>query len=110
MNTTTKLAKSILEDNQNVLYGIFGVVVSSSWFQPANFLNELLQGGGDPCDQDGRMPTWSPFSLTAREYEEVKQWWLELHPQSQVSDLGVEDWSEWSFEIIHGDRSEQSKC
>ena len=46
-------AKRVLEDNTNVLYGIFGIISGSGCFPPLLFLNEFFLAGSDPCDQDG---------------------------------------------------------
>jgi hypothetical protein len=100
--TSVELAKQVLEDNQNVLYGVFGHVATSPWFPPARFLNEFLGVGHDPCDQDERMGHWKPFALTNDEYEEVKRWWLTNHPNSNEDELGVSSWDEWVFHLLHG--------
>src|ERR1700687_1673171 len=49
------IAKQVLAANEAVLYGIFGVIGSSGYFPPRDFLNDFLRQGTDPCDQDGRM-------------------------------------------------------
>ena len=58
-----ELAKKVLKENSEVLYGTFGIIESSGFFPPINFLNDFLKIGSDPCDQDGRMDNWKPFSL-----------------------------------------------
>jgi len=95
-----KLAKNVLTENSKVLYGIFGVIESSGFFPPREFLNQFLLQGNDPCDQDRRMDNWPPFELNEIEYEKVKKWWLSIHPGSIVDDLGEENWDDWAVEII----------
>jgi len=97
---SVELAKKILVENTNVLYGIFGVVESSGYFPPQNFLNQFLVVGSDPCDQDGRMDSWRPFELNKDEYEIIKEWWLACHSGSVVDDLGEKNWDAWVVEII----------
>lgn len=93
-------AKSILGANKNVLYGIFGVVATSSFFPPHQFLNKFLMVGHDPCDQDERMSKWKPFELNMGEYLEVQEWWISTHPGTTVSSLGVDNWDDWIQEIL----------
>jgi len=95
-----ELAKKIIVQNTNVLYGIFGVIDSSRYFPPKKFLNQFLMAGSDPCDQDGRMDSWRPFTLNEDEYEIIKEWWLAEHTGSIVDDLGEENWDDWAVEII----------
>jgi hypothetical protein len=75
MNSPINLAKKVLLENTKVLYGIFGIINTSGFFPPRGFLNEFLEGGSDPCDQDGRMDSWIPFELSESEYEIIKKWW-----------------------------------
>lgn len=96
----TELAKKLIMENSNVLYGIFGIVESSGYFPTHSLLNQFLMLGNDPCDQDCSMKSWKPFRLTDDEYSNILSWWLESHPGSQVSDLGVKSWHEWSYEVI----------
>jgi hypothetical protein len=103
VTSSTDIAKRVLHEDSKVLYGIFGLIAVSPWFPPHGFLNEFFMGGNDPCDQDGRMHKWRPFSLNQIEYEEVKAWWLELHPGAVVSDLAVSSWRDWEVKLIHGD-------
>ncbi|AOE50247.1 hypothetical protein [Kangiella sediminilitoris] len=95
-----KLAKSILTENSKVLYGIFGLIESSGFFPPRNILNQFLEQGYDPCDQDGRMDNWKPFTLNNEEYQVIANWWLSQHPVSSINDLGVSHWDDWSVKII----------
>jgi hypothetical protein len=93
-------AKRVLDENTEVLYGIFGVISGSGYFPPLPFLNEFFLGGSDPCDQDGRMGRWRPFTLTISEYEVVKAWWLEACPGTVEAELGSECWADWVQEIL----------
>ncbi len=95
-----ELAKKVLSDNSKVLYGIFGVIESSGYFPPREFLNQFLDKGNDPCDQDGRMESWTPFILNAVEYDAVKVWWLSKYPGVVINDLGATSWDDWVVEII----------
>ena len=67
-------AKRVLTANEEVLYGIFGLIGSSGFFPPRAFLNEFLMRGHDPCDQDGRMDAWQPFAVLPAEYHELVGW------------------------------------
>lgn len=87
-------AKRVLDENAKVLYGIFGVISCSGYFPPLPFLNEFFMAGSDPCDQDERMDSWCPFTLTSSEYEEVKAWWLVSRPGTVESALGSECWDD----------------
>ncbi|URG53896.1 hypothetical protein IG605_006225 [Pectobacterium quasiaquaticum] len=93
-------AKRILDENTKVLYGIFGVISSSGYFPPLPFLNEFFLVGSDPCDQDGRMGCWRPFTLILSEYEVVKEWWFASHPGTVESRLGCECWGDWVQELL----------
>lgn len=95
-----RYAKRVLEENTGVLYGIFGVISGSGYFPPLPFLNEFLLVGNDPCDQDGRMGRWRPFTLTLSEFEVVKAWWLASYPGSVESHLGCECWDDWVQEML----------
>jgi len=92
-------AKLILEADEAVLYGIFGVG-RSGYFPPREFLNEFLMVGHDPCDQDRRMEGWQPFALSPGEYDEIKVWWVARHPRAVASDLGVGCWDDWVQVIL----------
>lgn len=94
------LAKSVLLENAEVTYGIFGIIENSGYFPPLPFLAEFFMGGSDPCDQDGRMPPWRPFSPTEAEYEALKSWWIALHPGTVESTLGAQSWDEWGQQIL----------
>jgi hypothetical protein len=65
MSNSVETAKKVLTANTAVLYGIFGTIESSGYFPPSKFLNQFLAQGNDPCDQDGRMSKWPPFTLSA---------------------------------------------
>jgi hypothetical protein len=93
-------AKQVLSENSKVLYGIFGAIEASGYFPPRKFLNQFFESGSDPCDQDGRMGSWTPFELTEEEYEAVLKWWLEDRPDVSINDLGADNWNEWQSEII----------
>ncbi|QDV31603.1 hypothetical protein Spb1_35480 [Planctopirus ephydatiae] len=94
-------AKQVLEADEAVRYGIFGVIGGSGYFPPRDFLNEFFLVGSDPCDQDGRMGRWQPFTLSDDEYHEVKAWWAASHPGVVASDLGVDCWSDWVQVILN---------
>jgi hypothetical protein len=89
------LAKRILADNSVVLFGIFGMVETSGFFPPREFLNEFLMVGYDPCDQDGRMASWVPFELSIEGYQLVKDWWIEKHPGTVEDSLSANSWNDW---------------
>lgn len=93
-------AKCVLEENTRILYGIFGVISGSGYFPPMSFLNEFLLAGSDPCDQDGRMGSWRPFTLTLSEYDTIKAWWFESHLNTVESHLGCECWDDWVQEML----------
>src|SRR5689334_9191257 len=94
-------AKRVLRADELVRYGIFGMIGSSGYFPPREFLNEFLLVGCDPCDQDGRMDGWSPFTLSPREYEEIKSWWVAGHSGTVESSLGVSCWNDWTQVILN---------
>lgn len=94
-------AKRVLAADENVLYGIFGLIAGSGYFPPREFLNEFLMVGSDPCDQDGRIRRWKPFELSSIDYDEVKAWWASAHPGAIVSNLGVGCWHDWQQVIIN---------
>jgi hypothetical protein len=96
-------AKQVLAADEAVLYGIFGVIRGSALFPPRALLNEFLMGGCDPCDQDGRMGRWQPFSVSPEEYQEVKTWWVSDHPGTVENGMGVDRWDDWVQEVL--DRS-----
>jgi hypothetical protein len=93
-------AKRVLTANEAVLYGIFGQISAFPYFPPRPFLNEFLMGGSDPCDQDRRMGTWTPFALSSEEYREVKEWWAQSHPGSVENALGARCWNDWAQVIL----------
>jgi hypothetical protein len=95
-------AKNVLLNNETVRFGIFGIVATSGYFPPHQFLNEFLLEGADPCDQDQRMPPWKPFSLSADDYSIVKAWWADRHNGAIESSLGVTNWSDWTVVVIEG--------
>lgn len=95
-------AKEILLSDVAVPYGIFGYIASTGYFPPLFFLNEFFKVGYDPCDQDGRMEGWTPFTLFPEEYQEVKNWWVSLHPGAVEDQLGAGSWSDWLQEILEG--------
>ncbi|MGF1765652.1 hypothetical protein [Aliivibrio kagoshimensis] len=94
------LAKRVLTDNTEVLYGIFGFINTSGYFPPCSFFNEFLIGGSDPCDQDGRMESWEPFELTAVEHSLILSWWQSIYPGTLEDSLNVENWGDWVQEIL----------
>ncbi len=98
---SAETAKRVLAENTAVLYGIFGIVDSSGFFPPREFLNQFLVQGSDPCDQDGRMSDWQPFILPPQDYLEVKEWWMVNHPGASEDDLGAECWDEWIQTILN---------
>lgn len=93
-------ARRVLDENTKVQYGIFSIIDVSGYFPPLPFLNEFFIAGSDPCDQDGRMSRWRPFTLTISEYEEVKVWWVSSRPGTVESSLNSECWSDWIQEIL----------
>jgi hypothetical protein len=95
-----ELAKSVLTENSQVLFGIFGTIKVSGYFPPRKFLNQFFSQGSDPCDQDGRMDNWKPFSINDNEYEAILNWWVSIYPNTVVDDLGQESWGSWSLEIV----------
>ena len=100
MPSSIEAAKQVLAADEAVLYGIFGPIGSSGYFPPRPFLNEFLMRGSDPCDQDGRMPRWHPFTLSPDEYLAVKTWWQVGHPGAVEADLGTGCWDDWVQEIL----------
>jgi hypothetical protein len=94
-------AKRVLTADEAVLYGIFGVIGGSGYFPPRQFLNEFLMAGCDPCDQDGRMGGWQPFTLSPGKYDDVKAWWMSGHLGAITSELGVESWNDWVQVILN---------
>lgn len=94
-------AKRVLADNEDVLYGIFGIIGISNVFPPREFLNEFFAGGNDPCDQDSRMGTWHSFTVSQQEYLEIKNWWVTGHPGAIEDDLGVSNWDDWVQEVLN---------
>ena len=100
MSSRAELAKEILAENVQVLYGIFGVISSIDLFPPLDFLNEFYMVGYDPCDQDERMSRWVPFFLSEDEYVDVRSWWIKQYPAAKVNSLGVESWADWMQEVL----------
>lgn len=100
MMDSLEIAKRVLLENSQVLYGIFGVIESSGFFPPRPFLNEFLAWGSDPCDQDGLMKRWPPLVLTEDEYEEIKTWWISLHPDAVEDSLDAACWNAWVQRIL----------
>jgi|WetSurMetagenome_2_1015567.scaffolds.fasta_scaffold1288644_1 hypothetical protein len=94
-------AKKVLKADEVVMYGIFGIIAHSGYFPPREFLNEFLLVGRDPCDQDGRMDGWEPFTISLEEYHEVMAWWTAAHPGTVASNLGVECWNDWVQVILN---------
>jgi hypothetical protein len=94
-------AKQVLVADEKVLYGIFGVIGSSGFFPPRAFLNEFLMKGHDPCDQDGRMSAWQPFTVSPEEYRELKAWWVAGSTGAVEDGLGVDCWDDWVPEILN---------
>jgi hypothetical protein len=95
-----EIAKRVLAANEVVLFGIFGCIKGSGYFPPREFLNEFLMGGNDPCDQDSRMGTWPPISLSPEEYRQVFSWWLTQHRDTVEDNLGAETFSDWVQKIF----------
>ena len=94
MPTSLESAKQVLAANEAVLYGIFGVIGSSGYFPPRDFLNDFLMQGNDPCDQDGRMCAWEPFAVSPEEYREIKTWWMADHAGAVEDSLGADCWDD----------------
>ena len=100
MSNALASAKRVLEANEAVRFGIFGIISGSGYFPPRAFLNEFLGLGSDPCDQDQRMGTWAPISLSPEEYHDVLSWWVSRHPGAVEDSFGVERWGDWVQEIL----------
>lgn len=100
MSSAVNEAKRVLAENSRILFGFFGVVENSEVFPPRDFLNEFLLVGYDPCDQDQRMGTWSPFRLTNEEYVQIKEWWLQFHPGAREDSLGESSWHNWATALL----------
>ena len=94
-------AIKIINENTHVIYGIFGIIDSSGYFPPLDFINEFFSGGSDPCDQDFRMGSWRPFKIDKFEYEKVKLWWIDNHKGCLESTLGCECWDDWIQYILN---------
>jgi hypothetical protein len=101
MAGAVETAKRVLVADEAVRYGIFGMIGTSGFFPPRAFLNEFLMGGCDPCDQDGRMGHWQPFSVSPEEYQELKAWWVINHTGAVEGSLGVDDWDDWVQEVLN---------
>ena len=100
MSNSLAVAKRILSDNSEVLYGIFGIIEVSGYFPPLAFLNEFLMKGSDPCDQDQRMDDWKPFEISEGEYADIKRWWIAMNPGAVEDALGEDCWEDWVQEIL----------
>lgn len=100
MLDSIKVAQTVLTENASVTYGIFGIVESARLFPPSEFLNEFFQSGHDPCDQDGRMAPWPPFSLGIDDYLSIKEWWMARYPGAIEDDLGAGCWDDWVHELL----------
>jgi hypothetical protein len=103
MKNSIENAKAILLENKKVKFGIFGIIESSGYFPPRIFLNQFLLEGNDPCDQDGRMDKWIPFELNIEEFEIIKDWWIDLHPNTIVDNLNQNNWDDWIQKILDND-------
>jgi hypothetical protein len=101
MSNAVEKAKLVLEKDLAVLYGFFGVLDSSGFFPPREFLNEFLRRGLDPCDQDGRMEGWTPFTLSDQDYQAVRDWWTSKRPGARVDALGANCWDDWAQKVIN---------
>jgi hypothetical protein len=99
--SSLEAAKQVLAADEEVLYGIFGMIGVSGSFPPRTFLNEFLMRDSDPCDQDGRMSDWQPFAMSPEEYGELKVWWMAGHPGAVEDSLGVENWDDWVQEVLN---------
>jgi len=96
-----EMARRVLAANEDVPFGIFGIISSCPYFPPRDFLNEFLMGGSDPCDQDGVIGGWLPFTVSPEEYRELLAWWQAAHPGAVASDLGVGCWDHWIQVILN---------
>ncbi len=101
MSHAVETAKRVLAANTTVQYGVFGMIDSSGFFPPRTFLNQFLAKGNDPCDQDGHMSQWQPFTLSASDYLAVKEWWLFNHIGATEHDLGATCWDDWVQIILN---------
>lgn len=106
MSEKINLAKKVLSENiaNTNNWGIFNCIDSSFFFPPRKILNQFLESGSDPCDQDRRMEDWSPFSLNKSEYNIVKNWWF-LDRSGVVDDLEQTNWDDWIGELLDIDSS-----
>jgi hypothetical protein len=96
-----ELAKQVLSANQTVRFGIFGAIGAYPYFPPREFLNEFLMVGNDPCDQDGRMSSWPPFTVSSEEYREVLAWWVASHPGAAENRLDTACWDDWVQVVLN---------
>jgi hypothetical protein len=99
--TSLDTAKQVLMADEAVMYGIFGVIGSSGYFPPRNFLNIFLLQGHDPCDQDGRMSNWQPFAVSPEKYRDLKAWWVADHAGAVEDDLGADCRDDWVQEMLN---------
>lgn len=101
VSNSVESAKQVLAANEAVLYGIFGVIGSSGYFPPRDFLNDFLLKGNDPCDQDGRMSAWQPFAVSPEDYRLIKAWWMANHAGAVEDALSADCWADWVQEILN---------
>jgi len=69
----------------------FEIAKSSNRFPPLSILNDFLLAGSDAADQDNLIGSWASFTLSEKEYEEIKKWWVINHPGSIEDSLGEEE-------------------
>ncbi|WP_180801671.1 hypothetical protein [Vibrio parahaemolyticus] len=100
MENNSELAICILSENKKVRYGMFGYINGEKYFPPLEFFNDFLKGGNDPCDQDGLMGKWTPFTLSEEEYQVVLEWWRLENPDFVVDTLDASDWNDWCLTLI----------
>ena len=100
MEDNSGLAIRLLSENKKVRYGIFGYIDGEKYFPPLEFFNDFLRGGSDPCDQDGLMGGWTPFTLSEKEYRIVLAWWGQENPDFVVDHLDASDWSDWCVTLM----------
>lgn len=47
------------------------------------------------------MKDWAPFTLSAQDYLDVKEWWQSNHAGSCEDSLDADNWNEWVQAILN---------
>jgi hypothetical protein len=89
-------AKRVLAESEMLPVGTFKEIGDHPYFPPRAFLNEFLALSRDPCDQDGLMGKWQPFTLSPDDYCELLAWWVAKHPGAVETSLDAKCWNEWA--------------